>query len=85
MTDLQRYELSGRLFALEVLVSRLLTEEFLRFPDKGQLVAQIEADIDRGSLSLPPAGAAAARDTLSRVLVSARARAVHLEKPSGLS
>ncbi|MDE2104874.1 MAG: hypothetical protein KGL39_46990 [Patescibacteria group bacterium] len=85
MTDSQRLELSGRLFALEVLIGRLLTEELLRFPDKGLLLAQIETDVERESKKLPPLAAAAAKDTLTRIRVSSRARVVHLQKPDGLS
>jgi hypothetical protein len=85
MTDEQRYELSGQLFALEVLVGRLLAEEFLRSPDKGLLIQQIEADVQKGTARLPQPLGEEAKQTLSRVVVLARARAVYLEKPSGLS
>jgi hypothetical protein len=85
MTDTQRYELSGQLYALEVLVGRLLVEEFLRAPDKALLIDQIEADVRKGTARLPQPVGEAASQLLSRVVVLARARAVHLDKPTGLS
>jgi hypothetical protein len=85
MSDSQRMELSGRLFALEAIVARLLTEELQRSSSPKLLLDQIEADIQRESVQLPPSSIVEAIQTLTRIRVSSLTRAVYLQKSDGNS
>jgi hypothetical protein len=85
MSDSQRIELSGRLFALEAIVARLLTEELQRSSSPKLLLEQTEADIRRESVRLPPAAIEEALQTLARMRKSSLPRSVYLKKADGLS
>jgi hypothetical protein len=78
--DLQ--ELSGRLFVIEALLSRLMTDQFHQ---SGNIRLEMETVMDilrRGLVSLSPASAESAEQTLTRILQPAAENAEHLRQQS---